>query len=278
MQKLLLAGLSIFLAVTASLASEKPRARLPYQTPPTLSPGSIETDLLRSQREELAAAEAISAREQNLTTDQKNSIISKILQTKNQELIQELNRLAEDQRKRGIQGITQKQAEQVLASIHQHPVVGPKSSRKYDTWDQMIGYCFGRAAYIHWDLLRRGVTPEKIGKIFAVGGLRQKISNGFHWDYHMATIVRAVDDWWVIDPLIGKIMKVDPWMTDVNQMAANSPSRLRFYFTDAIKLHPIPGAYSLERLLIPEYRGYFQDLFDWFRDHPSRQTDLFFPK
>jgi len=276
-QQLLIAGLPIFLAVTTTLASEKPRAGLPFQTPPTLSPESIETDLLRSQREELAVAEATLGRGQNLTLDQKNTSISKILQTKNQELVQELNRLAEAQRKRGILGMTQKQAEQVLASVNRHPVVGPKASRKYDTWDQMIGYCFGRAAYIHWELLRRGVSPEKIGKIFAVGGLKQKIANGFYWDYHMATIVRAVDNWWVIDPLLGKLMKVEPWMNEVNQMAAHSPSRLRFYLADAIKLHPIPGAYSLERLLIPEYRGYFQDLFDWFRDHPLRKTDRFFP-
>lgn len=259
--------------ILPSFSQAQGKAGIPFPTTLASPIGHeyVDADLMKIQAEEVEkAGKEISKK---LSSAKKDAAISKILQSRNQEMLKNL----ENQKPQNVSGLTQKQAEQVLESISLHPVVNPQLFRKYDTWDQMIGYCFGRAAYVHWELLRRGVPASSIGKIFAIGGLRQQ-KKGSHWDYHVATVVRSTDgDWWVIDILVGKILKADAWTKEILNWSAQNPDpQLRFYFTDANKFLPTSGVYSTEKLLIPEYRGYFQDLFTWFRDHPAQPSETFF--
>jgi hypothetical protein len=161
--------------------------------------------------------------------------------------------------------INKKQAEPILRSIKAHPVVGDSSADRYNT-NKEVGYCFGRAAYVHFELLKAGVLDKNITKIFAMGGLyRDKVG----WDYHMATAFQDVEsNWWVIDNLTGNdLLSINDWMSKVSEWDGNlKEPRLRFYFTDAAKFQPILGSYSVKRFNLPIYHGYFKDLLNWYSD------------
>ncbi|MEQ1722483.1 MAG: hypothetical protein ABL930_04860 [Pseudobdellovibrio sp.] len=161
--------------------------------------------------------------------------------------------------------LTKKQAEPILLSISNHPVVGDSAADKYNT-NQEVGYCFGRAAYVHFELLKAGVLDKNITKIFAMGGLYR---DNVGWDYHMATAFQDVNsDWWVIDNLTGnELLSIKDWMSQVSKWDGNRKDpRLRFYFTDAAKFLPIKGSYSLKRFNSPIYHGYFKDLLNRYSD------------
>jgi len=240
---------------------------IPFVVAPssTLGRRNIDVDLLKLQRLELKKA-------QSGVLGKKTEIVSSRLQKKNKTLIDEMNNFAKLEAPKGL---SQEQAGQILDLMRDHPVVGIQALRKYDTWNHSIGFCFGRAAFVHWELLRRGVKPESIGKIFLIGNLKVDLKTGAFWEYHMATVVRDQNQsWWVIDPLVNQILNVEDWMQAMKAWALNSKQpEFSLYFADAIKMLPIPGAYSSEKLFFPDYRGYFKDLFDWFRQHPSQPNE-----
>ncbi|OQW46603.1 MAG: hypothetical protein A4S09_05330 [Proteobacteria bacterium SG_bin7] len=258
--KVLIFALVMFSFTNPTRAKDK----LPFSATPTSQLGSkmVDVNLLKLQAEEVAKA------------GKENKEITSGLQKQNHELLNDLAQFAEKLKLENpnIQSINKAKAERILKAMRNHPVVGVKALSKYDTWDNMIGYCFGRAAYVHWELLRQQIPSHVIGKIFAVGDLRLNKSS-FKWDYHVATTVLSENfEWLMIDPLVEKVLPVKEWMDDVLQFSFEpSHPRIRFYFTDAVKLHAIPGAYSMEKLMFEEYKGYFRDLFKWFQNNPPKK-------
>jgi len=152
-------------------------------------------------------------------------------------------------------------ATSVLRALAANPVAGKKGVAKYDP-DRDIGFCFGRAAFVHLELLRRGVEPCRIAKIFAVGALQWEHAR---WEYHMATMVRDTGStWWVIDSHYAEPMELEPWMKKVSKLAANKNEPLRFYATDATKFLALPGHYEEKTVYQEWYGTYFHDLLKTF--------------
>ncbi|MES3039127.1 MAG: hypothetical protein V4736_14565 [Bdellovibrionota bacterium] len=253
---------------------------LPFNYPTTaqFEPGraGIDADFLKQFQQELAAAKKTASR---LFPSKRKSEVSRILQSKNKKQIAEVNKInaapivvakSED----FVSAITKDQAELLHKLIQIHPITSESGTAKYDTKFRMIGYCFGRATYVHQELLRRGVDPASIAKMFALGGLYYK---GAFWDFHVATLVKSTDGgWWAIDGLGTEVRKLDDWAKETLKLSMDPKNpTTRFYLSDAAKFHPTPGPYSEEKLYSKYYNGYFKDLSIWFQNNPLKPGESF---
>lgn len=160
--------------------------------------------------------------------------------------------------------IDKKAGEEILKNLAAHPVAGDHALAKYGENATEIGFCFGRATFVHLELLRKGIAAEKVAKIFAVGGL---FNDGIGWDYHVATVYQdQLGFWWVVDSLLTEVYGPEQWMKKISNWDGDKVNpRLRYYFSDAYKFQPQEGYYSRVRFNSPLYQGYFQDLFKWYR-------------
>lgn len=161
---------------------------------------------------------------------------------------------------------------EIHAGISSHPVAGKAGETKYDM-SQKVGFCFGRAAYVHLELSRRGVRQEDMLKIFAFGKL---LHTGMIWDFHVATAVLGSEapshtrKWWVIDSLFEFPLELDEWMKRVTHFSVlKTYPDVRFYATDPRKFQPVSGEYSSETLSNPAFMGYFEDLYQSFLPTPA---------
>lgn len=159
-------------------------------------------------------------------------------------------------------------AKRMLRTIDEHPVVAWYAMQKYDRKEVNIGYCFGRATYVHLALLKNGVDKRAIKKIWAVGPM---LAGGINWAFHVATFARAEDGQWItIDNFPGQIMTIQQWMAHMKLLSADG--KLTFYITEPRKFSVSLGTYDRVQLGrdLPKhqdwYRGYFNDLLDWFKD------------
>lgn len=157
-------------------------------------------------------------------------------------------------------------AEFLRKQILENPVVNPASS-KYDQRDVSIGYCFGRATFVHLMLLKMGVQKESIQKIWAVGPMK---AGGIMWQFHVATMAYTeTQGWTVIDTNHYRPMPVREWVAHYNSQAESG--KIRFYATDAGKFAFEIGKYSRVQLGldIPAerdwYKHYFKDMFAWLK-------------
>lgn len=154
----------------------------------------------------------------------------------------------------------------ILNSMKGHPIIGLEAMKTYDPTGQ-IGFCFGRATYVHLELLQHKVDSTRIIKIFAVGGLDV---DGNAWDFHVATATQDNQGtWWVIDSLFNQLTPIADWMYEVGRWDANKRyPMMRFYFTNAAKFQVLPGSYDSENFHSPLYQTYFDDLKHWFSEKP----------
>jgi hypothetical protein len=92
-------------------------------------------------------------------------------------------------------------------------------------------------------------------------------NDGVGWDYHVATAFQdSLGFWWVVDSLLTEVYGLKQWTKKISNWDGDRVNpRLRYYFSDAYKFQPQQGYYSLNRLNSPLYKGYFQDLFKWYR-------------
>jgi hypothetical protein len=145
-------------------------------------------------------------------------------------------------------------AADVLAEVEAHPVASSSSVKNYKGGDQ-IGFCFGRALLVHYLLLKAGVAPRDITKIFALG---EFLVGGQFWHFHVAVMINGSV---VVDPLYGEPASLDAWLKNVAGLDIKRPmSRARFFVTDARKFMPTSGAYEIDLLSPPELKPYFLDL------------------
>lgn len=160
---------------------------------------------------------------------------------------------------------------EILISIPSHPVIGDKVALKYDPTRE-IGFCFGRAAYVHIELLRRGIDAKHIAKVFVMGGL---FLENIGWDFHVATIAQdGAGTWWAIDSLFKSPKPLEDWMSEVAKWDANQRfPALRFYFTDPLKFQALKGSYDSGYFYSDVYRRYFEDLTNWYTRGPNCLTN-----
>lgn len=227
----------------------------PRESGSNLAESRIDEDLLRTYHREIQEIRETLAK--NLPRAKRDSLVSERIGKRNQEDLRSFLKSPSLQPSPADAGLAGA-AEAILGSIKEHPVVGEKAGRRYDP-ESRVGFCFGRAAFVHLDLLRRKIPASRIAKVFAVGKL---YVGGVGWDHHVATMVRREDgSWLVIDSVAGRLLSLGDWMKEVTtwDWKQKTPS-LRFYVTDAVKFRTMPGAYSDESLKWPEYKGYFLDL------------------
>ena len=198
----------------------------------------------------------------NLSLTEQKKLISKQIDELNQKSLQSF--LVKASKFSLFSRLSQKTGEQILKKLATHPIAGEQALAKYGENATEIGFCFGRATFVHLELLRAGIQAEKIVKIFAVGGL---FNQGVGWDYHVATAFQDnLGFWWVVDSLLTEVYGLQQWMQKISEWDGDQVNpRLRYYFSDAYKFQPQAGYYSLSRFNSDLYRGYFKDLFKWYR-------------
>lgn len=168
-----------------------------------------------------------------------------------------------------------------IKSIDKHPVVSSAAYPKYNKKQGVeIGFCFGRAKYVHFALqLADKVEPKAIKKIWAVGPME---GDGINWAFHVATITKNKEGQWIaIDNFVGSVVGVEEWFDEIKQMSTDG--KIRVYVTEPDKFSVSLGAYdSIQKgLNLPVeqdwYSGYFQDLRKWLKDakaNPIRWKDV----
>lgn len=146
-------------------------------------------------------------------------------------------------------------AEAVLNTIATHPVTSPSNAHQYDKGEQ-IGFCFGRALAVHYLLLKAGVSPCDIFKIFAMGAL---MVHHQIWHFHVAVVVRdAEHGLFVVDPSFAQVLSITVWMKEVERYDMKYPHpTTKFYMTDPRKFLPSPGPYDAAIMGGPLLCDYF---------------------
>jgi hypothetical protein len=148
-------------------------------------------------------------------------------------------------------------AADIIALVEAHDVASSTRVREYQDGEQ-IGFCFARAMLVHYLLLKVGIAPSDIKKIFALG---EFFIGGQFWNFHVAIMVRSMQGFIVVDPLYGEPAMLDDWQRNVAMVdVKQSLSRARFYVTDPRKFMPTTGAYTIELISPPELWPYFYDL------------------
>lgn len=163
--------------------------------------------------------------------------------------------------------ISMKAADLLRNEIYNNPVVKPMN-KKYEQESTSIGYCFGRATFVHLMLLKMGLQKESIQKIWAVGSMK---AGGINWQFHVATMAFVENvGWTVIDSNHMYPMPIRDWMAHYYRQSEDG--MVRFYASDANKFAFEVGKYSRLQMgldMTPDrdwYKNYFKDMMLWMKD------------
>lgn len=187
--------------------------------------------------------------------------------------------------------VTFLEAQQSLASLMYNPVSSPNSMLRYDPANQ-IGFCFGRATSVHLDSLVRGLAPDSLLKLWAVGylvppekiGLSDLETVGIANQYHVTILQRTVywtgsswaQNWLAIDPIPGQVLTARQWAAEIKRR--DKKGNLRLYVTNPKRLLPDGDSiYSQMDFSNPQFNNYFIDLLTDLRMTSSRSLRMFGP-
>ncbi len=175
-----------------------------------------------------------------------------------------------------VTAITPAMAQQLIDSISAHPVVG-YTGEKYSQPGTEIGYCFGRATYVHLALLKMGVAKESIRKVWLVGTM---FSSEVNWAFHVAVAVKSTSgEWLVVDSFTGRALEVGKWAEHFYPYN-DKYKNLRLYITEASKFSVSLSKYSRSQLGLDLpvykdwYKNYFLDLMKWFQKNKMSAMGL----
>jgi hypothetical protein len=249
----ILAGLTALLFSSASFASfAEDQAAKSFEE-------LVDVDLLLLQQQEAHGSSAGDIRRLNQETLQKLKDF-KITPSKS----------------RRIDAISLDFGDLLLFSINQHPVVSEYNL--YDYRDGMsIGFCFGRATYVHLALLMAGVNKAAIKKVWAVGPMS---TGDTDWQFHVATVVKGLNDQWLaIDSFTGEVLPVESWFKKMQAVAKDNT--LRLYASEPRKFSVSLGEYSRVQLGLDLskdqdwYTHYFKKLMTWTATKPLSDVGLY---
>lgn len=187
------------------------------------------------------------------------------VQKLNQELLQALDQYTPWPSGTRAQGISWKQAQKMVSLVGDHSVLGTRSEDMYLRPGEQMGYCFGRAMYLHLLALKLGVQKDSIKKIWAVGPMSSGV-NGVLWGYHVGLLVYSHEGWLVLDANQLQVVKIENWVQKFSELSVDQ--RIRFYVTEAEKFGLYAGKYSRFLLgldLSKEedwFRHYFVDMLE----------------
>ena len=182
----------------------------------------------------------------------------------NQKTLQEIENYQPEFESGKAQFIPINEAANLVTATINHSVVGNTAAEKYNQEGRAIGYCFGRATFIHLMLLKMGLQKSSIKKIWAVGPM-QTDDPKVVWQFHVATMAYSREDGWVVlDSDLLKPQRVELWMRGLSEK--NKDGKLRFYATEPRQFALNFSGYDRTQLGLNSlreqdwYRGYFQDL------------------
>lgn len=132
---------------------------------------SIESDLFRLYEWDLQRSQLIFSPQ--LDHEDRLEKISQHFRKLNNEAIAQIPTLFKTNENQ--HSLSQDDAQNLLDHVTDHPIVGNRSAGHYDHDGGNVGFCFGRAAYVHMALLKMGVHPSRILKIFSMGGLPDSV-------------------------------------------------------------------------------------------------------
>ena len=166
------------------------------------------------------------------------------------------------------QYISKREANEVIKDSHSHPVVSLSKYDKYDPESKGIGFCFGRAMYVHLELVHKKLDRDSIKKAFVVG--RMSTGDGNSWGWHVTTIAQSKDEngnevWLALDPILSqgyqlsRLKTLDEWYMEMyNNFSTDK--KLKLYITEAGQFGSTPSVYNTDGLEHPFYNNYFKDL------------------
>lgn len=167
--------------------------------------------------------------------------------------------------------ISRKEAQFIYDLVYNNPV---SSLRMYDNYNPVgsnVGFCWGRAMTAQIEAMSRGVAPDSIKKIFAVGPLSSGSTN---WRYHVTTIIKGDDGtWWAVDPIMGRVMTAKEW-TDQMDSQYNKKGLMRVFLSEGDRYSP--GQLGPYKEGGEDYNNYFYDLLNYFHYRPqaTRLSDI----
>jgi hypothetical protein len=149
-------------------------------------------------------------------------------------------------------------AKRILRGVAAHPITGMESVFTREHSGE-IGFCFGRALFVHRELLKAGMAQQDLVKIFALGEL--SVDKQL-WRFHVAVGIRDPKQGiLMIDPLFPEVQSIAQWMREIEKFDIKFPySRTRFYPTDPRKFLPSGGRYDKAQLNDPVFKKYFTAL------------------
>ncbi|QDK38554.1 protein-glutamine glutaminase family protein [Bdellovibrio sp. NC01] len=162
-----------------------------------------------------------------------------------------------------INALDKQTVRKLYEEVTRHPVARLLKVNKYDP-DHKMGFCFGRAMTAHLEALYMGIDKNSIRKVFVAGSMKAIVGD-IIWQFHVATAVKSSDGgWWVIDPFVGKPVKLDQWYAKMYKQ--DTKGTLRLYVTEASRLGATDGArYNRAHLMEEYYNNYFKDLIQYYR-------------
>lgn len=167
---------------------------------------------------------------------------SKQIQSLNQNFVSILKKFVPTKHERRAQTVSIKQTQKMLDIVTHHRVVGLHNDNIYARPNEEMGFCFGRAMYLHLLSLKLGLHKGSIKKIWALGPMDSGTPN-VTWGYHVALMVFSKEKAWVVlDANIGRVVTAEQWVRIYTNRSLDQ--RVRFYASEPEKFGLYAGKYS----------------------------------
>lgn len=168
-----------------------------------------------------------------------------------------------------VSSLTLEQTRMVFDSIRLHPINERMKRNEYQRPNTDIGFCFGRAAFYHWLILKMGVAKQSLRKVWVLGNIQHR---NYDWGNHVALMVKGPEpgQWFVLDPFFNQVFEARSWFLQIRRFTRDP--LLRLYTSPAEKFSLNLGVYDPVQLGLrldrseDWYKGYFQDMLQWFRE------------
>lgn len=173
-----------------------------------------------------------------------------------------------ENRKSRAPAITPETAQLVINSIEKNPVTTIKNYAQYNQPGIDLGFCFGRATYVHLLLLKMGVEKRAIKKVWLIGTMK---AGSINWGFHVAVAVKSTTgEWLMADSVPGKLLNIRDWVAYFAPQNKEHKN-LRVYVSEPARFGTGPGVYTRASFGLDYdvkqdwYRHYFLDLMRWFQ-------------
>lgn len=166
----------------------------------------------------------------------------------------------------------------VIDLVQRNEVTGYDFRERYQRPNVEIGFCFGRATFVHLALLKMGLYRDSIVKLWAVGPMQ---TPGVTWDFHVATAAYVKDHgWMVLDSNYSEPMSVSNWFREMSKQNETADRKLRLYVSEPNRFGVDTGKYSRVQMGLDLnretdwYQHYFVDMMQTLAGRSPEQLGL----